>query len=221
VTKDRNAELPWKQIFRGYLSDAMDLFFPEISESIDWRSPPVFLDQDLEQLDPNGEYGGHDAVQLVKLKLKEGKSMILLLHVAVEASEEKYFEEMVMTYSIRAYDRFEQFPCSLAILCDFDSSWRPSEYSSEVLGTRVAFNFMALKLVDYRQRWEELESSSNPFAVLVMAHLKAEELKDEPQEMKNWKLLLVRGLQEKGYKDEQVKNLLKFVDEIDHNLLRV
>jgi hypothetical protein len=80
---------------------------------------------------------------------------------------------------------------------------------------------MALKLVDYRQRWEELESSSNPFAVLVMAHLKAEELKDEPQEMKNWKLLLVRGLQEKGYKDEQVKDLLKFVDEIDTFCCRV
>jgi hypothetical protein len=221
VTKDKNAKSLWNEIFRGYLSDAMDLFFPEISESIDWRSPPVFLDQDLEQLDPNGEYGGHDAVQLVKLKLKEGKSMILLLHVAVEASKDNYFEEMVMTHSLRAYDRFEQFPCSLAILCDFDSSWRPSEYSSEVLGTRVAFNFMALKLVDYRQRWEELESSSNPFAVLVMAHLKAEELKDEPQEMKNWKLLLVRGLQEKGYKDEPVKDLLKFVDEIDTFFCRV
>jgi hypothetical protein len=32
VTKDRKAELLWKQIFRGYLSDAMDLFFPEISK---------------------------------------------------------------------------------------------------------------------------------------------------------------------------------------------
>jgi hypothetical protein len=221
VTKDRNAELPWKQIFRGYLSDAMDLFFPEISESIDWRSPPVFLDKDLEQLDPDDVYGQRNAVQLVKLKLKKGKSMILLFHVATEASEDKSFEEMVMSHALRAYDRFEQFPSSLAILCDFDSSWRPSEYSSEVVGTRLAFRFTAFKLLDYRERWEELESSSNPFSVVVMAYLKAEELKNDPQGMKNWKLLLVQGLHEKGYKEEQIKDLLKFVDGIDTFFCRV
>jgi hypothetical protein len=221
VTKDRNAELPWKQIFRGYLSDAMDLFFPEISESIDWRSPPVFLDKELEQFDLDDEYGKRDAIQLVELKLKEGKSMILLLHVAIEASKDNDFEEMVMTHALRAYIRFEQFPCSLAILCDFDSSWRPSEYSSEVVGTRLAFRFTAFKLLDYRERWEELESSSNPFSVVVMAYLKAEELKNDPQEMKNWKLLLVQGLHEKGYKEEQIKDLLKFVDGIDTFFCRV
>jgi hypothetical protein len=71
----------------------------------------------------------------------------------------------------------------------------------------VAFRFTAFKLLDYRQRWEELESSSNPFSVVVMAHLKAQELKNDPQGMKNWKLLLVQGLHEKGYKEEQVKDL--------------
>lgn len=214
MTDYRDAELPWKQIFRGYLSDAMDFFFPEISKLIDWRSPPVFLDKELEQLDPNDEYGERDAVQLVKLKLKKGKSMILLFHVAIEARKDKSFEEMVMAHALRAYDRFEQFPSSLAVLCDFDSLWRPSEYSSEVVGTRLAFRFTSFKLVDYRERWEELESSSNLFSVVVMAYLKAEELKDDPQEMKNWKLLLVQGLHEKGYKEEQIKDLIKFVDGI-------
>jgi hypothetical protein len=214
VTKDRNAELPWKQIVRGYLSDVMDLLFPEISELVDWLLPPVFLDKDLEQLDPDDEYGERDAVQLVKLKLKQGKSMILLFHFAIEARKDKSFEEMVMTHALRAYDRFEQFPSSLAVLCDFDSSWRPSEYSSEVVGTRLAFRFMAFKLLDYRERWEELESSSNPFSVVVMAHLKAEELNDDPQEKKNWKFLLVRGLYERSYNKDRIRDLFDFIDRI-------
>jgi hypothetical protein len=109
VTKDRNAELLWKQIVRGYLPDAMDFFFPEISKLVDWRSPPVFLDRELEQFDPDDEYGKRDAM----------------------------------------------------------------------------------------------------------------ELKDDPQEMKNWKLLLVRGLHEKGYKDEQIKDLLILVDGIDTFFCRV
>jgi hypothetical protein len=213
MTKHTGVDLSWKQILRGYLPDAMDFFCPEISTLIDWRSPPVFLDQELEQLNADDDCSKHDAVQLVEVKSKEGESKILFLHVAIEASKE--FEEMVMMQALRAYDRFEQFPSSLAILCDFDSSWRPNEYSSEVVGTRLAFKFTAFKLLDYRERWEELESSSNLFSVVVMAHLKAEELKDDPQEMKNWNLLLVQRLHEKGYKEEQIKDLLKFVDEIN------
>jgi hypothetical protein len=54
-----------------------------------------------------------------------------------------------------------------------------------------------------------------------MAYLKAEELKNDPQGMKNWKLLLVQGLHEKGYKEEQIKDLLKFVDGIDTFFCRV
>jgi hypothetical protein len=212
VIKHRDAGLPWKQVFRGYLPDAMDFFFPEISKLVDWRSPPVFLDRELEQFDPDDEYGKRDAIQLVKLKLKEGKPMILLLHVAIEASKDKSFEKMVMTHALRAYDRFEQFPSSLAVLCDFDSSWRPSEYSSEVVGTRLAFRFTAFKLFDYRQRWEELESSFNPFSVVVMAYLKAEELKDDLQERKNWKFLLVRGLYEGSYSKDQIRDLFNFID---------
>jgi hypothetical protein len=66
-----------------------------------------FLDRELEQFDLDDEYGKRDAIQLVELKLKEGKSMILLLHVATEASKDNDFEEMVMTHALRAYIRFE------------------------------------------------------------------------------------------------------------------
>jgi hypothetical protein len=53
VTKRRDADSPWKQILRGYLHDAMNFFFPEVSKLIDWQIPPVFLDKELEQLAPD------------------------------------------------------------------------------------------------------------------------------------------------------------------------
>ena len=52
---------------------------------------------------------------------------------------------------------------------------------------------MAIKLLDYGRQWESLESNPNPFAVVVMAHLKAQEMKNKAQERKNWKFQLVDG----------------------------
>jgi len=76
----------------------------------------------------------------------------------------------------------------------------------------IAFNFPMAKLLDYKDRWQELEESRNPFATVVMAHLKAQETRGEQQERKRWKLSLIRRLYQKGYEREQIVNLFKFID---------
>jgi hypothetical protein len=212
VAKRRDADSPWKQILRSYLPDAIDFFFPEINKLIDWQSPPVFLDKEFEQLTPNAEIGKRYADQLVEVKLKRGKSLMLLLHIEIQASKEKNFQERMLVYALRIYDRFKQFPSSLAILCDANTEWRPSEHLLTAPGARLEFYFTGLKLLDYLERWAELEASLNPFAVVVMAHLKAQELKNQASERKNWKFLLVRGLYEKSYNKDQILDLFKFID---------
>jgi hypothetical protein len=37
-------------------------------------------------------------------------------------------------------------------------------------------------------------------------------LKDDPQERKNWKFLLVRRLYERSYNEDQVRDLFNFID---------
>jgi len=59
------------------------------------------------------------------------------------------------------------------------------------------------KLLDWHARWAELEASPNPFALVVMTHLKAQECQDGPTR-KGWKLRLVRLLYQRGYTREQV-----------------
>jgi hypothetical protein len=66
--------------------------------------------------------------------------------------------------------------------------------------------------LDYQEQWVTLENSTNPFATVVMAHLKAQETKSKAQERKNWKFQLVRGLYEKGYNRGQVLDLFRFID---------
>lgn len=52
----------------------------------------------------------------------------------------------------------------------------------------------------------------NPFATVIMAHLKAQETYKAQQQRKAWKLLLTKRLYEQGYKREDILKLFKFID---------
>ena len=69
-----------------------------------------------------------------------------------------------------------------------------------------------MKLLDYETQWSQLEQSRNPFAVVVMSHLKTKETKDDAIDRKAWKLRLVKRLYELGYSRSEVLNLFRFVD---------
>lgn len=72
--------------------------------------------------------------------------------------------------------------------------------------------FPVVKVVDYLEGWGELERSRNPFSVVVMAHLKAQETRQNTQERFEWKLRLTRMLYERGYRKEEVLGLYGFID---------
>jgi hypothetical protein len=67
-------------------------------------------------------------------------------------------------------------------------------------------------LLDYQQRQSELETSRNPLATVVMAHLKAMETRNDRIERKQQKLFLVRRLYEQGLRRSDVINLFGFID---------
>ncbi len=69
--------------------------------------------------------------------------------------------------------------------------------------------FSVVKVLDYGKDWEKLERDQNPFAMVVMAHLKAREVKDG-QERKRWKLHLVWLIYESGYEKQDILELFRF-----------
>ena len=149
---------------------------------------------------------------MVKVYQKGGNSIILLIHLEVQAEPEEIFPERIFTYLIRIFDYFHQPPISLIILCDSDSNWRPNQYRFTTFGSDLEFNFTAVKLLDYASQWDELEASQNVFAAVVMTHLKAQETKRSPAARKQWKLTLIKRLYERGYDRSAILNLFTFVD---------
>ncbi len=101
---------------------------------------------------------------------------------------------------------------SLAILIDDDPAWRPSRYEYGRWGFRTGMEFPIVKLLDYAPKCQELESDPNPFAVVVLAHLKALETRRSPAERRAWKVRLVKGLYDRGMGSEDVRQLFRFID---------
>jgi hypothetical protein len=203
---------PWKRILRFNFQAAIEFLFPNIAAEIDWTQPIEFLDREFQQLTPDSEIGKRFADQLVRAYKKGGDSIILLIHLEVQAEPETIFPERMFTYVLRIFDYFHQAPISLAILCDSDPNWRPNQFGFITAGSSLEFNFTAVKLLDYRSQWDELESSDNIFATVVMTHLKAQETKRNEPERKQWKLTLIKRLYERGYDRSTIINLFAFVD---------
>ena len=216
MAKKRNdradQDSPWKRILRLYFQDAMEFFFPQIAEGIDWSYPIEFLNKEYQQLTPDSEIGKRLADQLVKVYQKGGDAIILLIHLEVQAEPEELFPERVFTYMLRIFDYFHQIPISLAILCDEDMNWRPHQYQVVTAGSSIEFNFTSVKLLDYQSNWSDLEASRNIFSIVVMTHLKAQETQRNAGRRKEWKLRLIQSLYDRGYDRSAILSLFTFVD---------
>jgi hypothetical protein len=203
---------PWKDILRAYFPQAIAFFFPQTAALIDWDRPYEFLDKEFQKVSQDAEVGRRYADQLVKVWLKGGTERWLLLHLEVQSQSETDFEERMFIYCLRIFDQFRQVPISLAILCDESLSWRLSRYEANYPDTSLNFKFGTVKLLDWRDRMDELESSNNPFATVVMAHLKVIETKRNVDQRKAWKFRLTRALYEKGYDRQEILDLYRFID---------
>ncbi len=215
MTEDKtraDQDSPWKEILEAYFPQAIEFFFPQTAALIDWERPYEFLDKEFQQISRDAEQGRRYADKLVKVWQHQGEEIWLLIHIEIQATPENIFPERMFTYNLRIFDRFGRPAISLAILCDTDSKWRPYQYSYNYPDTKLNFEFGTVKLLDYQDRWQELETSNNPFATVVMAHLKTQQTKKKPQERKTWKFSLIRRLYEQGLQEKDIRNLYRFID---------
>jgi len=203
---------PWKEVIERYFEDFILFFFPQAYGEIEWRRGFEFLDKELQQVVRNAELGRRLADKLVKIWRSGGEEAWVLIHMEVQSQSESGFAQRMFVYHYRIYDRDKRSVASIAVLGDERSSWRPNQFGYELWGSEISFKFPVVKLLDYQQQWSALEVSQNPFATVVMAHLKAIATRDDRLERFQWKLALTRRLYEKGYRREDVINLFGFID---------
>jgi hypothetical protein len=127
----------------------------------------------------------------------------------VQTWREGEFPRRMYVYNYRIFDRYDREAVSLA---DDDPSWRPDHFEHGRWGFRAGIQFPIVKLLDHAPHWQQLEADPNPFAVVVLAHLKTLETRRDPGERQSWKVRLVKGLYERGLSAEDVRQLFRFID---------
>jgi len=134
------------------------------------------------------------------------------MHVELQSQEESGFAERIFIYNYRIFDRYRRPVISLVVLGDERPNWRPRTYSYKLAGFCHYIRFPIVKLLDDEDQWDILEQSRNPFAVMVMAHLKIKATTSDLDARSRWKWQLVRGLYERGYDKKDILQLFRLVD---------
>ena len=100
---------------------------------------------------------------------------------------------------------------SVAVLADESPSWRPDHYGEAVWNCLATIRFPVVKLSDYRARWAQLEASANPFAIVVMVHLKTQETQGNPVDRYRWKWAFTRRLYKLGLARDDIIQLYRVI----------
>ncbi len=203
---------PWKEILEQYFPEFLAFFFPPVYEAVDWTRGFEFMDKEFQKVVRATSSGRRLLDKLVKVWLKDGEDARIYVHVEIQGQYEKTFDQRMFVYYYRLFDRFPKRVVSLAVLSDDRPRWRPESFEHTLLGCEVSLRFPMVKLLDYKTRWDELERSRSPFAIVVQAHLKTLETRKKPQDRLHWKIKLVRALYEAGFQQQEVLNLFRFID---------
>ena len=195
---------------RGFIA----FFFPEAHAGIDWAKGYELLDKELQQVTREAELGRRYVDKLVRVWRLDGDQAWVLVHIEVQGQQDAGFAERMYIYNYRLFDRYGRKVASLAVLADDDPRWRPSAFGYRLWGCEVGLCFPVVKLLDFAtgERRAELERSSSPFAVVVMAHLEAQRTRGDGRGRLRGKLALVRELHRRGYGARDVQQLFRFID---------
>jgi hypothetical protein len=205
-------DIAWKESLEWFFEPFLAFFFPVVHGGIDWNRGHEFMDKELQQVVPEAATGRGKVDKLVKVWTPAGQEAWVLVHIEVQSQHDTAFAERMYVYNHRLRDKYGRMPVSLAVLGDESHSWRPDTYREGQWNCEVRFTFPMVKLVDYKDRDAALEADANPFAAVTLAHLKAQETRDNPTNRYDWKMRLVKGLYDRGFNKVQVIRLFRVID---------
>jgi hypothetical protein len=203
---------PWKLALDDYLDEFMLFYFPDIYHKIDWTEGYQSLDTEFQAVVRDADLGNQRADKLVKVITSDVKSEIVYIHIEVQSQKDNDFERRMFTYNYRIFDKYGQFPVSLAVLADENKHWKPNAHHFEQWGFVSHTSFPTVKLLDYADRLEELQASDNAFAILTAAHILTKRTHKNPKDRYAAKFTVTRLLYRNGWDKQKVINFFRVID---------
>jgi hypothetical protein len=203
---------PWKDALQRFLRPFLAFFFPAIVADIDWSRGYESLDKEFQQIIRRARLGKTLADKLFKVWLRDGTESWLLIHIEVQATPDPTLPKRMFRYNVSANALYDIDVVSIAVLCDTDPNWRPGSYSYGRWGSRTGIEYLSIKLLDHLADQQALETSSNPFAAVVLAHGQAQATQNDPHTRGQLKFQLAKALFMRGWDVDDVRDLLRVID---------
>ena len=201
----------WKETLEQYLQPFLELCYPEVAAQIDWSQKYQFLDKELQQIAPASDTGKQFVDKLIKVVRLDGEEGHVLCHIEVQSQHDPSFPRRCYQYNHRLDDHYAEPVVSLVFLADTSATWRPSFYEKELWGCRIRFDFPICKLTDFGGI-EALHAMDNPAAIVMAAHLVAQQTNPDDGMRFHWKRQLVRSLYDRNYSKKDICAIFRLIE---------
>ena len=202
---------PWKEVIEQYFQEFVAFFFPLAYNDIDWSKDHKFMDKELRQITRDAKVGRKYVDKLVRVYLKNGERAWAMIHADVQVRSEKEFDERMCIYNCRLYDLYRCHAASFAVIAH-SGKWRPGKFERKLWGCKVSFRFPVVNLMNFSKNIKALEKDSNPFAIVIIAHLHTQTTRNDYKRRRLAKIKIIRHLYHKNYSKQDVINLFRFID---------
>ena len=203
---------PWKDILESYFQSALELCFPQLARQINWGKGIQLLGKEFQKIVRRSELGRRSVDVLVQVWSVAGPEQWVLLHLEVQAQRDPEFPRRMFDYYSRICQRYNRPVASLAILADAHPRWKPARFQQALWGCETQFRFPVCKLLDLARAETRLLRNSNPFAIVVLAQIKALQTAGALRHRRVWKATLAKLGHERGYSRRLILDLYTFVD---------
>jgi predicted transposase YdaD len=203
---------PWKDMLETYFQSALELCFPRIARQINWAKGVQLLSKEFQKIVRRSELGRRNVDVLVQVWSRQGREEWVLLHVEVQAQRDPDFPRRMFDYHSRICQRYQRPVASLAILADAQPRWKPTRFRQALWGCESELRFPVCKLRDLVRNEAALLRNPNPFAIVVLAQLKALQTQGAMRQRRVWKSTLARLGYARNYPERTIFDLFSFVD---------
>ncbi|MCS6919452.1 MAG: hypothetical protein NZM28_06750, partial [Fimbriimonadales bacterium] len=204
---------PWKEFITVFFRQLIQLILPDLYAMIDWRRKPQFVDTELRRLSPQSETGRLHPDRLARVWLKNGEERGVHIHVEAQSQFTAKMEERVFTYYARGWLELRTDIICIVIYADKNPNWRPNRYVRELPGTRLDFQFHAVKLLDLDEAFlTEQAKHRNPAALMLLAFRRAMQTEGNVDARFEARKQLIALMMEYGYTPDQQAQILRLLE---------
>lgn len=208
---------PWKTALRACLREFLTLLHPLAADEIDLDSirPIDQLDTELDATARSAD-SGDSGVRIADLVFhvrsrRDGSPM--LAYIEIQSQPRASFPRLVFTRFVRLFDRHDVRIETIVVLSDDRPNWRPRGFFVRGIGSRAGVRFHVIKILDWKDRRDELRVQSNPFAVFVLAVIAARSTSPDAARADE-KVELIVDLFHRFADHPQVDELARAIDDV-------